>query len=102
MKPVNTYKTNAKNSIQCWMNSNATCIASIDDSYTLTISNLGSDPHTPVTDKVADRKDVWSFVWASDDPYSFALMEKQKLIVYQNNTLEDQFVASGRTLFIKI
>lgn len=32
---------------------------------------------------------------ALDDPNSFCAMEKQKLVVYQNDKIQDEFQASG-------
>lgn len=42
-----------------------------------------------------ERKDVWDMIWSSDDPDMFAIMEKTKLVVFQNETPEDPVVSSA-------
>lgn len=36
-----------------------------------------------------ERKDVWNVIWASDDPLSFACMEKSRLYTYKDKESEE-------------
>jgi WD repeat-containing protein 35 len=48
-----------------------------------------------------EKADVWDFEWAVDDANSFALMERGKLILYQNMAVDDQFPCSGYIVCLK-
>ena len=36
-----------------------------------------------------ERKDVWNFRWASDDPFRFAVMEKTRMFIYDHGVAEE-------------
>ncbi|KAJ3028245.1 UNVERIFIED_CONTAM: WD repeat-containing protein 35 [Siphonaria sp. JEL0065] len=42
-----------------------------------------------------ERKDVWDVEWATDNPESFAIMEKTRLFIFENNVPEEPITCSG-------
>ncbi|KAI9321165.1 hypothetical protein BDR26DRAFT_943956 [Obelidium mucronatum] len=42
-----------------------------------------------------ERKDVWDIEWATDNPESFAIMEKTRLFIFENNVPEEPITCSG-------
>ncbi len=42
-----------------------------------------------------DRKDVWDMRWSEDDSDMVVIMEKTKMMVFNNETAEDPCVSSG-------
>jgi WD repeat-containing protein 35 len=42
-----------------------------------------------------DRKDVWDLCWAEDDPDMIVIMEKTKMVVFQNEVAEEPIVSSA-------
>ncbi|KAI8828138.1 hypothetical protein BJ741DRAFT_627188 [Chytriomyces cf. hyalinus JEL632] len=42
-----------------------------------------------------ERKDVWDIEWATDNPESFAIMEKTRMFIFEKNVPEDPITCSG-------
>ncbi|KAI8616049.1 WD repeat-containing protein 35 [Chytriomyces sp. MP71] len=42
-----------------------------------------------------ERKDVWDIEWAHDNPESFAIMEKTRMFIFENNVAEEPVTCSG-------
>ncbi|KAJ3069811.1 WD repeat-containing protein 35 [Podochytrium sp. JEL0797] len=42
-----------------------------------------------------ERKDVWDVEWATENPESFAIMEKTRLFIFENNIPEEPVTCSG-------
>lgn len=48
---------------------------------------MSTSDHTTVS--TAARADVWDVLWAKDDPYSVAIMEKSKMLLLHESDAED-------------
>ena len=69
------------------INCDTSRVAIIDANGLLTLFDLngGVEVAVPASDPPArfERKDVWQFCWASDNPESFAVMEKTKMTLFR-------------------
>lgn len=57
------------------------------------IKNINADPCQFV--EGFERKDVWEVKWANDDPKSFAIMEKTRLLIINGIEPEDPLNCAG-------
>ena len=73
------------------INSDSSKLALLDSASIVTFYDLDTEH----AQKKFEKKDVWNLKWASDDPDSFALSEKNKLIIYREFEPEESGQANG-------
>lgn len=85
------------------LNCNSTRVSIIDISGILTLYDLTAkrlDPETGHTTSGAriagfERKDVWDFRWAEDNPLLFAMMERTYMYIFRDTDPEEPFFNNG-------
>jgi WD repeat-containing protein 35 len=83
--------TGPLNPMRIELNSTSTQLAHLDMDNVLRLVDLEAGR----VFEGLERKDVWEFRWASDNPEMLAVMEKTKLLLFHRREMEEPILASG-------
>jgi len=77
-------------------------MAMVDVGGRLSVASLSTSSMKTSTLRRYERKDVWSVLWARDDPHSLCLVEKTRIYVMRNGELEEPILSSGYLATFKV